>query len=161
MKIVVITGEESGDKLAAAAIREFKNISGNDLELYGIGGKALEKEGINKFFDISEINVMGLIEVIPKIFKIRNIIKSTVYKILELNPDLVFTVDSPDFTLRVANRIKSKNSEIKILHYVAPSVWAWRSGRIHTVKSSVDHLLTILPFEKKIFDQYSSISPAG
>lgn len=154
MKIVVITGEESGDKLAAAAIREFKNISGNDLELYGIGGKALEKEGINKFFDISEINVMGLIEVIPKIFKIRNIIKSTVYKILELNPDLVFTVDSPDFTLRVANRIKSKNSEIKILHYVAPSVWAWRSGRIHTVKSSVDHLLTILPFEKKIFDQY-------
>ena len=73
MKIVVITGEESGDKLAAAAIREFKNISGNDIELYGIGGKALEKEGINKFFDISEINVMGLIEVIPKIFKINKI----------------------------------------------------------------------------------------
>ena len=81
MKIVVITGEESGDKLAAAAIREFKNFSGNDLELHGIGGKALEKEGINKFFDISEINVMGLIEVIPKIFKIKNIIKSTVYKL--------------------------------------------------------------------------------
>ena len=81
MKIVVITGEESGDKLAASAIKELKKISNEPLKIYGIGGRALEKEGIQKFFDISDINVMGLIEVIPKIFKINRIIKSVVNQI--------------------------------------------------------------------------------
>ena len=154
MKIVVITGEESGDKLAASAIKELKKISNEPLKIFGIGGRALEKEGIQKFFDISDINVMGLIEVIPKIFKINRIIKSVVNQIIELDPDIIFTVDSPDFTLRIAERIKKRNNKLKILHYVAPSVWAWRPGRVHTVKKSVDHLLTILPFEKKIFEKY-------
>ena len=154
MKIVVITGEESGDKLAASAIKELRKISNEPLKIFGIGGRALEKEGIQKFFDISEINVMGLIEVIPKIFKINRIIKSVVNQIIELDPDIIFTVDSPDFTLRIAERIKKRNNKLKILHYVAPSVWAWRPGRVHTVKKSVDHLLTILPFEKKIFEKY-------
>ena len=102
MKIVVITAEESGDKLAASAIKELKRISNEPLKIYGIGGRALEKEGIQKFFDISDINVMGLIEVIPKIFKINQIIKSVVNQIIELDPDIIFTVDSPDFTLRIA-----------------------------------------------------------
>ena len=154
MKIVVITGEESGDKLAASAIKELKKISNEPLKIYGIGGRALEKEGIQKFFDISDINVMGLIEVIPKIFKINRIIKSVVNQIIELDPDIIFTVDSPDFTLRIAERIKKRNNKLKILHYVAPSVWAWRPGRVRIVKKSVDHLLAILPFEKKIFEKY-------
>ena len=138
MKIVVITGEESGDKLAASAIKELKKISNEPLKIYGIGGRALEKEGIQKFFDISDINVMGLIEVIPKIFKINQIIKSVVNQIIELDPDIIFTVDSPDFTLRIAERIKKRNNNLNILHYVAPSVWAWRPGRVHVVKKSVD-----------------------
>ena len=78
---------------------------------------------------------MGLIEVIPKIFKINRIIKSVVNQIIELDPDIIFTVDSPDFTLRIAERIKKRNNKLKILHYVAPSVWAWRPGRVHTVKN--------------------------
>ena len=155
MKIAVITGEESGDKLAASAIRELKLQYRENIYLFGIGGNALKNQGIDNLFDISEINVMGLIEVLPKVIKINKIINKTVDKIIEMNPDIIFTVDSPDFTLRVARRIKSKNKELKIIHYVAPSVWAWRPGRIKTVKKSVDHLLTILPFEKKIFDSHN------
>ena len=155
MKIAVITGEESGDKLAASAIKELKLQYKKNIHLFGIGGNALKKQGIDNLFDISEINVMGLIEVLPKVLKIKKIINKTVDKIIEMKPDIVFTVDSPDFTLRVARRIKSKKRELKIVHYVAPSVWAWRPGRIKTVKKSVDHLLTILPFEKKIFDSHN------
>ena len=155
MKIAVITGEESGDKLAASAIKELKLQYKENIYLFGIGGNALKKQGIDNLFDISEINVMGLIEVLPKVIKINKIINKTVDKIVEMNPDIIFTVDSPDFTLRVARRIKSKKKELKIIHYVAPSVWAWRPGRIKTVKKSVDHLLTILPFEKKIFDSHN------
>mgnify|MGYP001156697724 FL=1 len=155
MKIAVITGEESGDKLAASAIKELKLQYKKNIHLFGIGGNALKKQGIDNLFDISEINVMGLIEVLPKVLKINTIINKTVDKIIEMKPDIVFTVDSPDFTLRVARRIKSKKRELKIVHYVAPSVWAWRPGRIKTVKKSVDHLLTILPFEKKIFDSHN------
>ncbi len=155
MKIAVITGEESGDKLAASAIKELKLQYKENIYLFGIGGNALKKQGIDNLFDIAEINVMGLIEVLPKVLKINKIINKIVDKIIEMKPDIVFTVDSPDFTLRVARRIKSKKRELKIIHYVAPSVWAWRPGRIKTVKKSIDHLLTILPFEKKIFDSHN------
>ena len=153
MKIVVITGEESGDHLGASLINALEKIYSQKLDIYGIGGKALEEKGLKKFYDISEINVMGIIEVIPKIFHIKKIIDNTVNKILDLAPDIVLTIDSPDFTLRIAKKLKKRNSNIKIIHFVAPSVWIWRSGRINTVKESVDHLLTILPFEKEIFEK--------
>jgi len=120
MKIAVITGEESGDKLAASAIKELKLQYKENIYLFGIGGNALKEQGIDNLFDISEINVMGLIEVLPKLLKINKIINKTVDKIVEINPDIIFTVDSPDFTLRVARRIKSKKKELKIIHYVAP-----------------------------------------
>ena len=152
MKIAVITGEESGDKLAASILRKFKNSIDKEVDLYGIGGKALDDLGIQKFHDISEINVMGIFEVLPKVVQISRIIKDTVAKIINLKPDLIFSVDSPDFTLRICNKIKKINKELKIIHMVAPSVWAWRPGRIKVVRESVDHLLTILPFEKEIFD---------
>ena len=152
MKLVVIAGEESGDYLGASLIDSLKKIYNSEIDLYGIGGKELKKHNIKNFFDISDINVMGLVEVIPKILKIKNIIKKTVIKIKGLNPDVVVTIDSPDFNLRIATALKKENSNIKIVHYVAPSVWSWRSGRIKTVANVVDHLLTILPFEKEIFD---------
>lgn len=152
MKIAVITGEESGDKLAASILRKFKNSIDKEVDLYGIGGKALDDLGIQKFHDISEINVMGIFEVLPKVVQISRIIKDTVAKIINLKPDLIFSVDSPDFTLRICKKIKKINKELKIIHMVAPSVWAWRPGRIKVVRESVDHLLTILPFEKEIFD---------
>ena len=155
MKLVIITGEESGDILGASLMSALKKIYMNPIDLYGIGGKELEKHNIKKFYNISEINVMGLIEVIPKVFKIKKIISTTVERILKINPDLVITVDSPDFNLRIASKLKYKNPEIKIIQYVAPSVWNWRPKRIEIVKKSIDHLLTILPFEKRIFDKKS------
>ena len=153
MKIVVITGEESGDQLGASLLIALEKIYDQKLDVFGIGGKALEERGLKKFYDISEINVMGIVEVVPKIFNIKKIINNTVDKILEINPDIVLTIDSPDFTLRIAKKLKKKNNNLKIVHFVAPSVWIWRSGRIKTVKESVDHLLTILPFEKEIFEK--------
>ena len=153
MKIVVITGEESGDYLGAALLSALEKFYDQKLDIYGIGGKALKIKGIKNFYDISEINVMGIIEVIPKIFHIKNIINKTVSKTLDLKPDIVLTIDSPDFTLRIAKKLKQKDSSLKIIHFVAPSVWMWRSGRIKTVKQSIDHLLTILPFEKEIFEK--------
>ena len=153
MKIVVITGEESGDQLGASLLIALEKIYDQKLDVFGVGGKALEERGLKKFYDISEINVMGIVEVIPKIFHIKKIINNTVDKILEINPDIVLTIDSPDFTLRIAKKLKKKNNNLKIVHFVAPSVWIWRSGRIKTVKESVDHLLTILPFEKEIFEK--------
>ena len=155
MKLVIITGEESGDILGASLMSALKKIYMNPIDLHGIGGKELEKHNIKKFYNISEINVMGLIEVIPKVFKIKKIISTTVERILKINPDLVITVDSPDFNLRIASKLKYKNPEIKIIQYVAPSVWNWRPKRIEIVKKSIDHLLTILPFEKRIFDKKS------
>ena len=153
MKIVVITGEESGDYLGAALLNALEKFYDQKLDIYGIGGKALKSKGIKNFYNISEINVMGIIEVIPKIFHIKNIINTTVSKTLDLQPDIVLTIDSPDFTLRIAKKLKQKDSSLKIIHFVAPSVWMWRSGRIKTVKQSIDHLLTILPFEKEIFEK--------
>jgi lipid-A-disaccharide synthase len=155
MKLVIITGEESGDVLGASLMDALKKSYLKPIELYGIGGKELEKHNIKNFYNISDINVMGLIEVVPKIFKIKKIISQTVKKILKIKPDLVITIDSPDFNLRIASNLKNENSNLKIIQYVAPSVWNWRPKRIEIVKRSIDHLLTILPFEKKIFDKES------
>ena len=153
MKIVIITGEESGDVLGASLVDALKKTSIGEFELYGIGGSLLLKRGIQNYHHINEISVMGIVEVIPKILKIRRIINNVTQAVLELKPDIVITIDSPDFTLRVAKKIKSKNPKIKILHYVAPSVWGWRPKRVLTVKAAVDKLLTILPFEKEIFEE--------
>ena len=153
MKIVVITGEESGDELGASLIDALKNSNLGEFELYGIGGSLLLKRGIQNYHHINEISVMGIVEVIPKILKIRKIINNVTQAVLELKPDIVITIDSPDFTLRVAKKLKSHNPKIKILHYVAPSVWGWRPKRVYTVKAAVDKLLTILPFEKEIFEE--------
>ena len=106
MKLVIITGEESGDILGASLMEALSKLYNDEIELYGIGGKALERFSIRKFYDISDINVMGLVEVIPKIFKIKKIINQTVKKIIKINPDLVITIDSPDFNLE--SLIKSK-----------------------------------------------------
>ncbi len=153
MKIVIITAEESGDELGASLVDALRSSGLNEFKLFGIGGSLLLERGMTNFHHIKEINVMGIIEVIPKILQIKKIINNVTETILKLKPDIVVSIDSPDFTLRIAKKIKSRNSNIKILHYVAPSVWGWRPNRIYTIKSAVDKLLTILPFEKKLFEE--------
>ena len=151
-KIFVLTGEPSGDKLAAKAISKLKQIN-NNIEYLSVGGIHLKSNGIDSIFKLEEITYLGFTRVILNLFKIKRKINYTVEKILEFNPDILFSVDSPDFTLRVAKIVKKRNSNIKTIHYVAPQVWLWREGRVKKIKNFIDHILLLFNFEKKYFDK--------
>ena len=151
-KIFVITGEPSGDKLASTAISKLqKNYT--DIEYLSVGGSNLRKIGIESIFDLKEITYLGFTSVLLNIFKINKRINQTVKEILKFNPDILFSVDSPDFTLRVAEKVKKINPQIKTIHYVAPQVWIWRKGRVKKIKKFIDHILLLFDFEKKFFDE--------
>ena len=109
--------------------------------------------GIKSIFDLKEITYIGFTSVLLNIFKIKNKIDKTVKEIIRFNPDILFSVDSPDFTLRVAERVKKINPNIKTIHYVAPQVWIWREGRTKKFKQFIDHFLLLFNFEKKYFDK--------
>ena len=151
-KIFVLTGEPSGDKLAAKVISKLKQIN-NNIEYLSVGGNHLKSIDIDSIFKLKEITYLGFTRVILNLFKIRRKIKYTVKKILEFNPDILFSVDSPDFTLRVAKLVKKSNSNIKTIHFVAPQIWVWRESRVRHLKSFLDHILLLFPFEKKYFDK--------
>ena len=114
--------------------------------------------GIESIFDLKEITYLGFTSVLFNIFKIKNRINKTVDEVIKFNPDLLFTVDSPDFTLRVAERVKKINNNIKTVHYVAPQVWIWREGRVKKIKKFIDHILVLFNFEKKYFDKENILS---
>ena len=151
-KIFILTGEESGDKLASKVIKNLKEINSN-LEYLSVGGNNLKSLGIKSIYDLKEITYLGFTNVILNIFKINRKINETVNAIIEYKPDLLFTVDSPDFTLRVAEKVKKINSSIKTVHYVAPQVWIWREGRVKKMKKFIDHVLLLFSFEKSYFDK--------
>ena len=151
-KIFILTGEPSGDKLASAVISQLKQTS-DDIEYSCVGGSHLHSLGIKSIFDLKEITYIGFTSVLLNIFNIKNKINKTVDEIIKFNPDILFSVDSPDFTLRVAERVKKINNKIKIIHYVAPQVWIWREGRVKNLKKFLDHLLLLFNFEKKYFDK--------
>jgi len=151
-KIFIVTGEPSGDKLASSVISKLKKINPN-IEFSCVGGTHLNSLGIKTIFDLKEITYLGFTSVLFNILKIRNRINKTVEEIVKFNPDILFTVDSPDFTLRVAERVKKINNDIKTIHYVAPQVWIWREGRVKKFKKYIDHILLLFNFEKKYFDQ--------
>ena len=151
-KIFILTGEPSGDKLASTAISKLrKNYS--DIEYLSVGGSNLKKIGIKSIFELNEITYLGFTSVLFNIFKIKKKINQTVDEILKFDPDILFSVDSPDFTLRVAELVKKKNPNIKTIHYVAPQVWIWRKGRVKKIKKFIDHILLLFDFEKKYFDE--------
>ncbi len=151
-KIFILTGEPSGDKLASTVINKLKK-KHSDIEYLSVGGAHLNSLGIKSIYDLKEITYIGFTSVILNLFKIRNKINETVKQIIEFNPDILFSVDSPDFTLRVAEKVKSINPNIKIIHYVAPQVWVWREGRVKKFKKFLDHILLLFDFEKKYFDK--------
>ena len=150
-KIFVLTGEPSGDKLASTAISKIQK-DDNDIEYLSVGGINLEKIGIKSIFELKEITYLGFTSVLLNIFKIKKRINQTVDEILKFEPDILFSVDSPDFTLRVAEKVKKKNPKIKTIHYVAPQVWIWRKNRVKKIKKFIDHILLLFDFEKKYFD---------
>ena len=151
-KIFILTGEPSGDKLASEVISQVKTRR-TDLEFLSVGGTNLEKLGIKTIYDQKEITYIAFTDIILNFFKIKRKIKDTVNEVLKFNPDILFSVDSPDFTLRVAKLVKEKNSKIKTIHFIAPKVWAWREGRVKKMKKFLDHILLLFKFEKKFFDK--------
>ena len=151
-KIFVLTGEPSGDVLASKVISKLKNSSPN-IEYLSVGGERLKALGIKSLYDLNEVTYLGFTKVLLNVFKINKKINETVKKIIEFNPDILFSVDSPDFTLRVAKKVKKIRSNIKTIHFVAPQVWVWRERRVKQLKFFLDHILLLFPFEKKYFDK--------
>ena len=150
-KVFILTGEPSGDKLASTVISKLR-IQDPNIEYLSVGGTHIKKLGIQSIFDLKEITYLGFTSVLFNIFKIRNKINKTVEEIIKFNPDILFSVDSPDFTLRVAERVKQINTNIKTIHYVAPQVWVWRKNRVKKIKKFIDHMLLLFNFEKKYFN---------
>ena len=151
-KIFILTGEASGDKLASTVISKLNQYN-EKIDYLSVGGSNLSKLGIKSIFDINEITYIGFTSVIFNILQIKKKIDYTVNEILKFDPDIVFSVDSPDFTLRVSEKVKKIKPNIKIIHYVAPQVWIWREGRVKKFKKFVDHFLLLFDFEKKFFDK--------
>jgi lipid-A-disaccharide synthase len=148
-KIFILTGEPSGDKLASKVISKLQKNNPN-IKYSCVGGTHLNSLGIKSIFDLKEITYIGFTSVLLNIFKIRRKINHTIEEILKFNPDILFSVDSPDFTLRVAKKVKKLNNKIKTVHYVAPQVWVWREGRVKKFKNFLDHILLLFEFEKNI-----------
>ena len=151
-KIFVLTGEPSGDKLASTLISRLK-LENSEIEYLSVGGTHLKRLGIKSIYDLKEITYLGFTSVLLNIFRIKSKINKTVEEIIKFNPDILLSVDSPDFTLRVAEKVKKINSNIKTIHYVAPQVWVWRKNRVKKIKKFIDHILLLFEFEKKYFDE--------
>ena len=159
-KIFIITGESSGDKIASLVIRKLKKKDA-DIQFLAIGGENIKSEKVNCIFDIKDIAYMGLIDVLKNLFSIKKKINLTVKKILEFNPDIIFSIDAPDFSFRILDIVKNLNNKIKTIHLVAPQVWAWRENRKKKLYKFVDHLLLIFPFEKQYFEGFLKNSYVG
>ena len=151
-KIFILTGETSGDKLASKVIKKLKNLN-SEIEYMSVGGEYLEALGVKSIYNLKEITYLGFTNVLFNIFKIKKKINLTVDKIIEFNPDILFSVDSPDFTLRVSSKVKKIKPNIKTVHFVSPKIYVWREKRIKKFKSFLDHVLLLFPFEKKYFDK--------
>lgn len=149
LKIAIVAGEESGDLLGADLIAALKAMTGREIQLVGLGGRHLQALGLNAPFDAGEIALMGFSAVLAGLPRLIRRISQTAALIAAEKPDCLITIDSPDFSLRVAKKVRAANPKIPIVHYVCPSVWAWRPGRAPAMKPHVDHILCILPFEAR------------
>jgi lipid-A-disaccharide synthase len=147
LRIAIVAGEESGDLLGADLVSAMKQMTGREVELIGVGGRHLQALGLRSIFDGSEIALMGVTAVLKDLPRLIRRIGETAKTIAQAQPDCLITIDSPDFSLRVAKKVREANPSIPIVHYVCPSVWAWRPGRAPAMKPYVDHILCVLPFE--------------
>ena len=146
LKFFIIAGEPSGDKLGAALMAALRSIAPN-VQFEGVGGPLMTAQGLRSLFLMDELAVMGIFEVLPKYRALKRRIAQTAAAALAAAPDGIITIDSPDFCLRVARIVKAAKPDLRIIHYVAPSVWAWRPKRAAKMAPFVDHVLALLPFE--------------
>ncbi len=147
LRIAIVAGEESGDLLGADLIRELEKQAGRKVELVGVGGRHLEGLGLESLFSSGEIALMGVSAILRDLPRLIRRIGQTAAAIVAAKPDCLITIDSPDFSLRVAKKVRSGDASIPIIHYVCPTVWAWRQGRAAAMRPYVDRILCILPFE--------------
>lgn len=147
LKVAVIAGEVSGDLLGADLIHSVKARYPGSVELMGVGGEALEAQGLTSLFDYSELSIMGFTQVLKKLPKLIARINQTAQAIIAAKPDILLIIDSPDFTHRVAKKVRKQLPNLPVINYVCPSVWAWKEYRATAMLSYVDHVLALLPFE--------------
>lgn len=147
LKLAVIAGEVSGDLLGADLVRALKVQYPSQVELVGVGGDGLTGEGLTSFFDYSELSIMGFTQVLKKLPQLLARIKETANAIIAAKPDVLLIIDSPDFTHRVARRVRKAMPNLPVINYVCPSVWAWKEKRAPAMLGYVDHVLALLPFE--------------
>lgn len=149
-KIYIIAGEPSGDFIGSRLIASIRQIQ-SEHTFHGLGGPLMHTQGLASLFDIDQLSLMGFFEILPKFFILKRLVDQTVENILKTNPQVLITIDSPGFTAIVAKKIKKLRPYIKLMHIVAPSVWAYRPGRAQKYAETYDHLLTLLPFEPPYF----------
>ena len=146
-KIFLIATEESGDRLGANLMKVLRQRLGGAVRFEGVGGRAMAREGLASLFPIEELSIIGLAAVVKQLPKILRLIKQTATAVTEASPDILVIIDSPDFTHRVARRVRASDPRIPIVDYVSPSVWAWRPGRARAMRTYVEHVMALLPFE--------------
>jgi lipid-A-disaccharide synthase len=146
-KIYLIATEESGDRLGSALMKVLRQRLGDDVRFEGVGGSSMAREGLQSLFPIEQLSIIGLAAVVRKLPSILKLIREATDAVLKAAPDILIIIDSPDFTHRVAKRVRQRNPNIPIVNYVSPTVWAWRPGRAKAMRDYVDHVLALLPFE--------------
>jgi lipid-A-disaccharide synthase len=150
-RVFLIATEESGDRLGANLMKVLRQRLGDAVRFEGVGGRAMAREGLESLFPIEELSIIGLAAVVKDLPKILGLIKETAIAVTEAAPDVLVIIDSPDFTHRVAKRVRAKDPRLPIVDYVSPSVWAWRPGRARAMLKYVDHVLALLPFEPEAY----------
>jgi lipid-A-disaccharide synthase len=146
-KIFLIATEESGDRLGANLMKVLRQRLGGAVKFEGVGGQSMAREGLASLFPIEALSIVGLAAVVKQLPMILRRIRKTADAVTEASPDILVIIDSPDFTHRVARRVRARDPAIPIIDYVSPSVWAWRQGRARAMRAYVDHVLALLPFE--------------
>jgi lipid-A-disaccharide synthase len=147
LRIFLIATEESGDRLGSSLMKALRQRLGDAVRFEGVGGQSMAREGLTSLFPIEELSIMGFAAVVKQLPMILRRIRETADAVIAAAPDMLVIIDSPDFTHRVARRVRAGNPAVPIVDYVSPSVWAWRPGRARAMRSYVDHVLALLPFE--------------
>ncbi|MDB5525238.1 MAG: lipid-A-disaccharide synthase [Rhizobium sp.] len=147
LTVAIVAGESSGDLLGADLIAALKVESGRQIALVGVGGPALSEQGLTSLFHFSEIAIMGFVAVVKKLPRLLSLIGRTADAIIAARPDVLIIIDSPDFTHRVAKKVRKALPDLPVVNYVCPSVWAWKEYRAPAMRAYVDHVLAVLPFE--------------